>query len=282
MLEISKNQEINVFDKILNEAVHLPGVRIKRSEFLNKSLSKYFNKDVVDKAIELNPALAGITKSELEKIVKSSINFEMKKLTALSAAAGVPGGLGLLVTVPGDFAQYFVHVIRIMQKLMYLYGWEEVFQDDDSIDDETLSILTLFLGVMFGVKAANKVIFSLAVGAGERVKKELVEKALTKGTIYPIVKKISLALNVKMTKKVFASGVAKMIPLLGAVTSGGLSFISFKSMTSKLKNHLENLPITEPGFYSNDGKALADEITIDVADIDENDFDIHLNDTDNS
>ncbi|MEY8381461.1 hypothetical protein [Ileibacterium valens] len=57
---------------------------------------------------------------------------------------------------------------------------------------------------MFGVANANKMLKSVATTLGTGVEKQLMKKALTKGTIYPIVKSISKWFNVKMTKEVFA------------------------------------------------------------------------------
>lgn len=170
------------FEKILHSAIKLPGIKINRASFLKNELSKYFNDVVVKQAIETNPAQAGLSIKNLEHIAKSCINYETVKVTTISTAAGIPGGLAMAATVPVDIAQFFGHIIRILQKLAYLYGWQEMFHDDRvDLDDETANQLTLFIGVMFGVNAAN--------AAANKVEKTLVQKALTKGTIYPIVKK---------------------------------------------------------------------------------------------
>lgn len=281
MSERVNKQESNTFQEILNAAVRVPGVRINRNEFLRKSLSKHFQQDVVNTAIQFNPAKAGISTKELNKIAKSCINYETNKVTAISAAAGVPGGYAVLVSVPADLTQYFAHVIRVLQKLIYLYGWKDIFNEDDGIDDETLSLLTLFIGVMFGVQAANKVITKLAASAAIRANKVIAAKPLTKGVIYPIVKKIALVITGKMNKKIFASGVSKMIPVIGAVTSGGLTFITFKPMTNKLKKHLESLPIADIDFYKDQSSFDSDEVVIDISDIEDSDFDIDIDETQN-
>lgn len=182
--------ENNNFEKILHSAREMPGIRINRDSFLRKELSKYFDEGVVEKAIATNPAQAGLSLKNLEQITKACINYETAKVTAISAAAGIPGGFGMLATVPADIAQFFGHIVRVLQKLVYLYGWQEMFRgDEDGLDDETSNQLTLFIGVMFGVNAANVVIGKIAKSAALRAEKVLVQKALTKGTIYPSVKK---------------------------------------------------------------------------------------------
>ena len=92
-------------------------------------------------------------------------------------------------TIPADITQYFAHILRILQKLIYLYGWEEILPEDGSIDDDTSNIITLFVGVMFGVNGAANPISKISASAAQKASKDIAAKALTKGTIYPIVKK---------------------------------------------------------------------------------------------
>lgn len=190
----------NKFLMVMKAAMNLPGVKINRKAFLRKELSVYFAPDIVNLAIEKNPAIAGITVDQLEKIAKACIEHETKKVSLISAAAGVPGGFAMLGTVPADTAQYFAHMIRILQKLVYLYGWEELYNSDGEFDDETMDKMTLFVGVMFGVSTANAAVTKIAQNAAIKVEKSLANKALTKGFIYPVVKQIAKLIGVKMTK----------------------------------------------------------------------------------
>lgn len=255
------------FYMALKAAMNVPGVQIKRSEFLRKELSKYFKKPIVDLAIEKNPASAGISINQLEKIAKSCIKYETNKVTMISAVAGIPGGLAMLGTVPADMAQYFAHIIRILQKLIYLYGWKEIYNTDGDFDDETVNQLTLFIGVMFGVNAANAVVTKLAHCAALQVEKSLANKALTKGIIYPIVKKTAEKLGVKITKEIFAKGVGKVVPILGGFISGGLTFVTFKPLAVRLKEYLKRLPTADVNFYKQEHKEYIDIEFDDIIDI---------------
>lgn len=227
--------------------------------FFEKS-SKFFDNDIVEKAIKTNPAQAGIGQKIIEHIAKSCIKYEATKVTALSTAAGIPGGYAMAATVPADLAQFFGHVIRILQKLVYLYGWQELFNDEESYDDETSNQLTLFIGVMFGVNAAQAVIKKLSHAIAIKAEKTLVRKALTKGVIYPIVKKIAQAIGVKMTKEIFAKGVGKAVPIIGGVISGALTLATFVPMSKKLQKHLATLPTADSNYY----KQHKDDVIIDI------------------
>ena len=238
------------FYMILKAAMNVPGVQIKRTNFLRKELTKYFDSTIVELAISKNPASAGITTTQLEKVAKSCIDYETNKVTAISTVAGIPGGLAMFGTVPADTAQYFAHIIRILQKLIYLYGWQELYNEDGDFDDETTNQLTLFIGVMFGVNAANATITLLAKSVALKVEKSLANKALTKGVIYPIIKKISTVLGVKMTKDIFAKSVGKVIPVIGGVVSGTVTYSTFKPLANRLKKYLISLPTADVEFYN--------------------------------
>lgn len=257
------------FEKVLRSAMELPGIKINRARFLQKELSKYFDGDIVEKAINTNPAQAGLNVKDLDRIAKSCIHYETTKVTSISAAAGIPGGLAMAATIPADIAQFFGHIIRILQKLVYLYGWQEMFQGDgDGLDNETSNQLTLFIGVMFGVNAANAAISKIAAAAAIRAEKTLVQKALTKGTIYPIVKKVATLVGVKMTKQIFAKGVGKIIPVVGAVISGGVTFVGFRPMANRLQKHLVTLPMARVDFYKESHPNDDEIIDIDFSYID--------------
>ena len=235
----------NKFFMLLKAALNLPGVQINRTEFLRKELSKNFKPEIVNLAIERNPAYAGISIEQIEKIAKSCINHETRNVSLISTAAGIPGGFAMLGTVPADAAQYFAHIIRILQKLVYLYGWKELYNATGEFDDETTDKLTLFIGVMFGVSAANAAVTKIAQSAALKTEKALVNKALTKGVIYPVVKNIASILGIKMTKEIFAKGVGKLIPIVGGIVSGGLTYATFKPAANNLKVHLKKLPTAD-------------------------------------
>lgn len=239
------------FEVVLKEAVRLPMVKIRRDEYLRRELGKYYPAETVEKAIAHNPAYAGIHVNDIDRIAKAGINYETTKVTALSFGAGLPGGFAMVGTIPADLAQYFGHILRILQKLIYLYGWEALFMEDGSVDDETANLITLFVGVMFGVNGAASIVTKVSASAAQRASKVIAQKALTKGAIYPIVKKIAQILGVRMTKEIFAKGVSKAIPIIGGVASGGLTFATYKPMARKLRKYLAGLPCADVEYYKN-------------------------------
>lgn len=244
----SVSNNISVED-VLNQAIHLPGVKINRSKFLRKELQGKYSKSIIELAIRECPAAAYITREEIDCIAKSVIGYETNKVSGISFAAGLPGGAAMAATIPADTVQYFGFVLRIMQELAYLYGFPEIVPDESEVGSDVMNELLLFLGVMFGVQEASTGVKLLANTMSKTVAKRLAKTALTKTTIYPIVKKIASKVGIHMTKQIFANGVSKAIPLVGGLTSGGLTYVTFKSCANRLKTCLESLNLSDPDVY---------------------------------
>ena len=236
--------------RIIRMALKVPGVKINRRVFLEKELRNRYSQDVVMSAIDNNPGFAGITRCDIDRIANSCISYETAKVSGASFVAGLPGGVAMIGTVPADIAQFFAFMLRIMQKLAYLYGFEEFEINEDDISDETLYRILIYLGVMFGVQGAESAVTKIAGSLASKTAKSLANKALTKGTIYPIVKNVCKALGIKMTKDIFAKNVSKLIPIAGGVLCGGLTCVSFKIYANRLQNQFKDLPQTNPEFYT--------------------------------
>ncbi|MCD7902346.1 MAG: hypothetical protein LUF91_00955 [Oscillospiraceae bacterium] len=114
-----------------------------------------------------------------------------------------------------------------------------------------MNYLLLFMGVMFGVQGAATALQKFANTLAKHVAKKLAQKALTKGTIYPIVKKVAVNVGIRMTKQIFADGVASTISILGGVLSGGLTYAMFKPGCMKLRKNLMSYNLCDPDYYRN-------------------------------
>ncbi|KQT72006.1 hypothetical protein [Microbacterium sp. Leaf436] len=252
------------FSQVLDAAAKLPGVRINRASYLRTALKRHCTEEQIKRAVAESPAAAGIPLKLLNEIANTSISYETSKVTGLSALAGIPGGFAMIGTVPADLAQYMGHMLRISQKLAYIYGWPDLFAEDgDELDEATESMLILFVGVMFGVQIAQSGVTKVAAMIAANVAKKLPQQALTKGVLYPVVKKVAGYLGVNMTKKLFAGGLAKAIPVLGAVLSGGLTLGTFLPMSKRLQKHLASLDLTKPGHRAAEDEDVVDLVVID-------------------
>ena len=242
------------------------GVKVNRRDFLNKELFKYYPQSVIDKAIASTPANAGVKSEDINKIADEVVKAERNIVSGLSAALGVPGGLAMLATIPVDLGQYYGAMLRVMQKLLYLYGFPQIDMEERNsrLDSQTVNLLTLCLGVMYGVAGTNHALHVVAKMLAKGVEKKLLKAALTKGAIYPIVKKVAQWFAVSMTKEIFAKTVSKSIPVIGAVIGGGLTFVTFNPCCDRLRKSLENTRLSNPGMVDPDESEDDDLGIIDV------------------
>ena len=246
----------NMFESIIKSASTLPYVKISRDEFLQKALQRYCPKNQIEKAIEYSPAHAGIYSGLIDKIALNHIKLETQKVTALSVAAGIPGGLAMAATIPADLVQYFGHIMRVSQKLAYLYGW----QDFSDFDEETEAYLILFIGIMFGVDGATKAVAEVTKIAAPAVARNVAKLPLAKGVLYPVIKKMLAQIGIRLNKSLFARSVAKLVPILGGAVSGGLTWATFMPMSIKLQKELKTFIQASPDFFA----PASDDVIIDV------------------
>ena len=129
----------------------------------------------------------------------------------------------------------------ILQKLAYLHGWPELFEEDTEPDDETLLVFTIFVGVMFGAATAAKVLGDLAERVGAQVMKRLPQQALTKWGIYNLAKQVAKWIGIQLTKQSFARVLSKVLPIVSGFISAGITWVTFSTMSRRLRRHLESL-----------------------------------------
>lgn len=257
------NGEIDIEDVIV-KGLRVPGIKINRANFLQKELLKRYPQEMIDEAIRTNPMSAGIKPKDIDEIADQVIEHERRGVSGISTALSMPGGAAMLATIPADIVQYYGYMLRATQELLYLYGFPEidVNENESKFDSETINILIVCFGTMYGVVGANNALKSIAKGFGLGVEKKLMRTALTKGTIYPIVKSVASWFNVRMTKEIFAGFFKKSIPVIGGVIGGGLTYLSFKPCCVKLKESLQDTILSNKNYKEENG--LIDIVDVEV------------------
>lgn len=256
-LEEAKNKVISTLDQnndgtldiedIITLGFKAPMVRVDREKFLRKELQFKCTAEQIDEAIASTPAKAGISMNIIDDVADEVIKAERNKVSGISAALGMPGGVAMVATIPAELTQYYGYMLHVAQELMYLYGFPEInFEEDGSLDSATMNLIIISLGAMYGVAGASNAIKVMANQFGKGASKQLMNKALTKGMFYPIVKSVAKWFDVKMTKEVFAGFFKKAIPIVGGVVGGGLTFFSFKPCCDRLKTELRDTMLSNP------------------------------------
>ena len=249
--------EDKVGDMLLEKASNMPGFKVYRNTFLMDVISKKgFNKDDINKALE-GSILDVLTLSEIEDIANKRIFIQKGKVTAFSAALGIPGGAAMLASAPADVVQFFYCSGILSQELAYLYGYNDLW-DSTNNSIEGNDAIILFIGTMLGVGAASQVVKEITSRLAEHIPKQMMKKALSKNFIYKATKEVLKFIGVKVTKDNFTKYIGKAIPILGAVISGGLTYYSFGEGANRLQSKLSE------AINEKDINSLDDIIDIDA------------------
>lgn len=75
VMDVNGDGQVDIEDVIIM-GLKVPGICIKREEFLRGEFMKDFPQETIDDAIEFNPAHAGITTKEIEKYADEVIKYE--------------------------------------------------------------------------------------------------------------------------------------------------------------------------------------------------------------
>lgn len=249
VIDENGNGKIDLEDVII-KGLKTPGIKINRAEFLAKTLKKRFPQETIDAAIAESPMRANIAQTEIDKMANEAINFERTCVSGISAALSAPGGVAMVATVPADLMQYYAYLLRMAQKLLYLYGFPQIDTEEtgEKFDDGTMNTLILCFGVMYGVAGANKALLTVAKALGAGLSKKFMQTAVTKGTIYPVLRAILKCFNVKLTKQLASKAINHSLPVIGGVIGGGITFFSFKSCGEKLKKTLRDTYLSNPDY----------------------------------
>ena len=225
-------------ETIISSAVQIPGVKVNRSKFLSETFAAE-DAEIQD-ILDLGPIAAQFPQDRLSVLAHKLILTRTSQSSLASCVAGIPGGFAMAATIPADVLQFFGMALRLAQELSYLYGAQDLWQDEQIDDEKVKNQLLLYCGVMFGVSGAVSGVRVLTTQIAKTALKRLPQKALTKTFWYPIIKQIGKSIGIKVTKSTVAQGFSKAIPVIGGVISGGLNFASMMPMANRLQVVLDS------------------------------------------
>lgn len=266
VLDVNDDGQIDIEDIIIL-GMKTPGIAINREKFLRREFSKYFPENVIIDAIEHSPAHANIPPETINKIATDVIQFERNCVSGISAALSAPGGIAMVATFSADIVQYYGYMLRATQKLLYLYGFQQidVREHEGTLDSGTMNTLILCLGVMYGVVGANNALKAMAKALAAGVNKKFMNAAVTKGVLFPIVKSVFKWFNITLTKKMCTNFFSKTIPIIGGIIGGGLTYATFKPCCDKLKSSLQDTILSNSMHESSAEESILANQIIDIS-----------------
>lgn len=247
--------------KVLQQVVKLPVVKVNREKFLVEKFSKELDKKDIAKLLEQGPPSL-LPQKTLDRVARSCIKDNVLRASGTSVLAGLPGGILMALTIPTDVAQFYAFSLKLAQELGYIYGYDDLWASRNELSEEAKNTLLLYLGVMLGVNSAGALLRSGGVSVAKHVMKTVPQKALVKTLWYPILEKILKIFGVTLTKGGLAKGMGKVIPILGGVISGGLTYTTMKPMGKSLQRELSKLVNYSEVQYQRDVETIRKEAEI--------------------
>ncbi len=230
-----------IWSSILNALMKVPSFRVDRDKFLKATFGRY---GLPDDVRVMNPvSIYGeeTVEREADKVVRQYT----RKATLLSAAAGLPGGLALLGTIPADVVQFYRNYLVMAQKLAYLYGWSDLSADPGRMDEHGLEKLTVLAGAGFGIEGAAEALEMVVRETTGNLGRSLPKIAGRATRWYPIVRNIGAWLGIKITRDSAGKVAGKAVPLLGGALTGAISYIAFRTLARRLRTELSTTAYTK-------------------------------------
>lgn len=230
---MTEENSSNTALSIVAQALKLPGVKVNRDAFLLETFK--VNNEASLLLLEKGPIASGlVSQQEVKNQAKKLCSKRTLTSSAASFAAGVPGGFAMAATIPADTLQFWGFNLRIAQEIAYLYGYKD-FWNDDELDLEAVQTeLMLFMATMLGVGGAASATRYISLAVARNIATRLPNQALTKTVWYPIMKTLASYIGIKLTKDTAAKSIAKVVPVLGGIASGTITYVTMNKMTTRL------------------------------------------------
>lgn len=243
--KLEKFKQTFDFENVLVKAMKVPGVVIERDLFLRQVLAERRDEGDIEKAISFCPAKAGFSKKTIDEIAKKCLFSETGKVTALSGAASFPGGLGAPIVAVADVTSYFAFLIRAIQMMGYLYGFQDLSLKANPISEEEMNRLMVFLGVMYEVEGAEITLHRIADDIADAIASIPDDDIVTNEEMLPVAERVHKFVGTRITRQMVADMVASAIPLAAPGLSGGLTFSLYKTRCKRLVEALSSYRLCE-------------------------------------
>ena len=225
----------------ITAALKLPGVKVNRTSFLleifklNPKTKLPLTPEEQPSLIDFGPIDSGLaTPREVKKIAEDLCGKKTLLSAANSFIAGLPGGIAMAATVPVDVAQFYGFALRIAQEIAYLYGKKDLWKEGVLDENEVRSELLLYLGTMLGVSGTAALMRYISTAVAKKIATDIPKQALTKTAWYPILKSLASYIGIKLTKDTAGKTISKVVPILGGIISGGITYVTLSKMSERL------------------------------------------------
>ncbi len=220
-LDVNGDGELDVQD-IITLSLRINGVLVDRAEFLRETLTEIYPDDVVNSAISNTPQIAEIPLKKLNKIANKISKQKNKFLTGVVTRFVMPKKVSAIASIPTEITMYYAHVLYTIQKLMYLYGFPQIKNENESneLPSETITIFSICIGTMYEVDGASEALKTITSGISSGVDSENMKEILQSDECTKAMKNTNRWFAISIARGVLGSVAKKTVPVVGEIVGG--------------------------------------------------------------
>lgn len=232
------------WDRFLNLVLRSDVAQINRVEWLTDVLYPFLSITELEQ-LATEPPHRFLSVKVLNHIANQEIRRHSELLAMGSAGSSLTGCVATWVGIPTELAQYSVNLVLLIQKLAYLYGWDD-FYTYGAVTTETRARITFLMGSMLGIREADELLRRACHSYQGQVSITPMRYAGDRSPIDKVITEISKRLLVLSAKGGITAWVGRKAPLIGVTLGASTSYILVKPSLVRLKVFLRDLMVVCP------------------------------------
>ena len=228
------NFSIDPFD-IFKFLRQIPYINVSKEVLIKEDLEGVLDKDILEKFRKESLLSTGVGREQIEEINASIIKKEILKSSTESLIASNPALMVILATIPADALQFISHSIRIITKLLYIYGLKDISE----LNEKENLIIFVFLSKFFNISMIDNT-FSKFVTSLAKASKDNNHLNLDMD-IDNLKEEVSLAINDIMKllpKNAMETGAVQSLPFVGGFLASGLNLSKLEELCNPFNEML--------------------------------------------
>lgn len=227
------------WDRLLDLVLGANMAQVNRVEWLTDALYPFLSITELEQ-LATEPPHRFLSVKVLNHIANQEINRHTELLAMGSAGSSLTGCIATWVGIPTELSQYSVNLVLLIQKLAYLYGWDD-FYSYGTVTAETKARITFMMGSMLGIREADALLRSACRSYKGQVSITPMPYVGDHSPIDKVIVEISKRLLVLSAKGGITAWIGRKTPLIGVTIGATSSYLLVKPSLVRMKVLLRDL-----------------------------------------
>lgn len=227
---------MDIYTKVQCLAFKLPFVCIDKHTYLTQKLGRQCSRKQLEEAIATTPvAVLGI--ETIHRIARKTILKHALLTSVLSFFAAIPYNIYVeMFLLALDLIQFQIMVFIIAQKLMYLYGYSPVTEEDR---EKAMGVMLTVSAIMIGSHRVTHTLKSVTGSAARKIVLQASTRAGNRILAINFIRQACKWMGIEVTKNTIILSFNIIIDICCCLISGLISFWLIYPMCNRLVAHFE-------------------------------------------